>query len=600
MKTRCAMIAVLGILIVASWSWAAPAFETVAPEDTIAFVTVRSVPALHQHLKADSLYAIWQEPSVQKFFEKPVQNLKQKMSEAEGKAGIKFDEISSLFHGQVALVITNDPNNTDEPDLVLLVDVGNDGDRAMKLMAQVEEATTKGPDAQKETPVEETYEGVKLIHMRPADAQAAKPDERHDTYGVAGDVFLLANSDAAAQRTISFLKAPPEKNLATTATYQAVLQKLSPDADALAFVNVPQIIALVQKQSANPGGDHDPQTPQTLDALGLTGLGGAGLSATIGPEFDTLRIFAQTVGERKGIVKILTPAPGELHSGAEAPADAVTFMSVRFDPAGIFDEVQKILAVAQPQVLAMLNAEMGAVSKQIGQPFDLRGDVLSVFGPRLAMYSRYEQQAQPAASQQMIFILDIVNKAAFQGMWDKLNKAVPQLFAQFQAREYLGQQMYVFTPPGQPQPPPEGQQLPAFVVTDRELIFSQNVEAVQAHLRRANANGPTLRDQPIFQESLKMIPADARVMYGFEDRSRQVEYILKAIKDGEFAPFTDAMRRQPGVAEFLDQFDLALLPDAAEITKHLSPNVFCAQVQPDGLMLMFRSRTAPQTPAPAK
>ena len=62
------------------------------------------------------------------------------------------------------------------------------------------------------------------------------------------------------------------------------------------------------------------------------------------------------MGERKGILKILTPAPGELHSGAEAPADAVTFMSVRFDPAGIFEQVQKILSVASPQALAVLNA----------------------------------------------------------------------------------------------------------------------------------------------------------------------------------------------------------------------------------------------------
>ena len=298
---------------------------------------------------------------------------------------------------------------------MLLVDVGNDGDRAMKLMALIEEASNKAPEAPKETAVEETYEGVKLIHMRPADDKAAKSDERHDTYGVAGDVFILCNSDDAVKRTVSFLKAPPEKSLATTAAYQAVLEKLSPEADVLAFGNIAQVIALAQKHAADPNGGQDPQLPQTLDALGLTGLGGVGLSVTIGPDFETVRAFAQTVGERKGIVKILTPAPGELHSGAEAPADAVTFMSVRFDPAGIFEEIQKILAVMSPQALAVLNAQMDAMSKQLGQPFDLRNDVLSVFGPRLAAYSRYEQPAQPDAKQQVIFMVDIVNKAAFNG-----------------------------------------------------------------------------------------------------------------------------------------------------------------------------------------
>jgi hypothetical protein len=600
MKTRCAGLAMLSLLIVASWSWAAPAFEKAAPEDTIAFVTVHSVPALIQHLKADSLYAIWQEPSVQKFLEKPIQTLKQKMAEAEGKAGVKFDEFWSLVHGQVAAVITDDPKDAKELTEVMLVDVGNDGERAMKLMALFEETVNKEPGSPKVAAIEETYEGVKLIHMRPGDDAGAKDNEQSFTYGVAGDVFVMGTSDAAIKRTISFLKAPPEKSLATTAEYQAVAQKLSPEADALGYVNIAQIIALFKKRASAVGADEDMSRPENYDALGLTGLGGVGLSLTIGPEFDTVRVFAQTVGERKGIMKILTPAPGELHSGAEAPADAVTFMSVRFDPAGIFEEIQKILGAMQPQALAMLNAQMDAVSKQIGEPFDLRNDILSVFGPRLATYGRFEQQAQPATSQQMVFLIDIVNKAAFQGMWNKLNKVAPEIFAQFQSREYLGQQMYVFTPPGQTEPPPEGQQLPAFVVTDREFIFSPSVEVLQAHLRRVNANGPTLRDQPVFQESLKIIPADGRVMIGFEDRSRQMEFVFKALKDGTFAPVADAMRNQPGVTEFLDQFDLALLPDAADITKHLSPSVFCAVVQPDGLMLIFRSRTAPQTPAPAK
>ena len=596
MKTRCVVPALLGLLIVASWTWAAPPFEKAVPEDTIAFVTVRSMPVFQQHLKADALYAIWQEPSVQKFLEKPVESLRQKLAEAEGNSGVKFEEIWSLFHGQVALVVTDDPGNPAAPTAVLLVDVGNDGDHAMKLMALMEAASNKGPDAVKETAVEETYEGVKLIHMRPVEDKGAKDEAQHDTYGVAGDVFILGSSDAAIKRAISFLKTPPEKSLATAATYKAVLEKVSPEADALAFVDIAQVVALAKKHAADPnnGGQGDAQMPQNLDALGVNGLGGAGASVTIGPDFNTFRMFAQTVGERKGIVKILTPAPGDLHSGAEAPADAVTFFSARFDPAGIFDEIQKIVNVMNPGMMAMLNAQMDAVSKQLGEPFDLRKDVLAVFGPRLGAYSRYEQPAQPNASQQVIFMIDIANKAAFQAMWDKLNKVAPQIFAGFQARDYLGQQMYVLASPGQPPPPPEGQATPAFVATDREFIFSPSVEALQAHLRRMNAGGPTLRDQPAFQESLKTIPADARVAFGFEDRSRQVEYILKAIKDGTFNMVGVALRREPNVAAFLDQFDLALLPDAADITKHLSPNVFCAVVQPDGLTLVSRSRTMPQ------
>ena len=86
----------------------------------------------------------------------------------------------------------------------------------------------------------------------------------------------------------------------------------------------------------------------------------------------------------------------------------------------------------------------------------------------------------------------------------------------FQPQEYLGQQMYVLTPPGRREPPPEGHAARRRSSRpDRELIFSPRVEALQAHLRRMSANGPTLRDRPVFQEALKTIPADGRVMFGF-------------------------------------------------------------------------------------
>jgi hypothetical protein len=605
MRTRCTVLSFFLLLITASLAFAAPAFAKAAPEDTIAFVTIRNLPAFQQHLKADPLYAIWQEPSVQKFLEKPIENLKQKLTETEGKAGVKFDEIWSLFHGQVALVVTDEPENPNEPAVVLMVDVGSDGERAMSLMALLQAASNRSADAPKDTAVEETYEGSKLIHIHSADDQNA---EGHTTYGLAGEVFLLSNSDPAVKRTIRFLKAPPEKSLATTAPYQAVLEKLSPDADLVGYGNISQLLSAAKKhQPEKWSDDQRQQSLQVLDALGLNGLDGVGLSMTIGAEFDTVRFFAQTAGERKGIVKILMPPPGELHSGAEAPADAATFTTVRFDPAGIFDEIQKILSTAQPQTMAMFNAAMDSMSKKIGEPFDLRKDILSIFGPRLAVYSRYEPPAQPAlnsaeglnASQQVIMV-DIASKAAFRGMWDKLSKVAPELAAQFQMREYLGQQMYVQASPGSPQPPPEGQKTVAFVATDREFIYSPDVEALQAHLRRMNAGGPALCDQAIFQESLKTVPSDGRVMFSFQDRSRQVEFLLKAIKDGSFAPIAALLQPDPKAADFLGQFDLNLLPDAADITKHLSPSVFCATVQPDGLTLIACSRTTPQKATPEK
>ena len=590
MKMRTFLVA--GILCALSQTvLAAPPFEKILPDDTIAFITARNIPQLQARIKDQAVYALWNEPSVQRFLEKPLQRLTQELQKAEGQAGVKLSEIWPLFRGQAALVVSTDAQ-ANEPEILLLADVGDQGPKAMLVIGALCGAFAEKLQTAALKPVEEQIEGVKFVRMQaPAPEGGAAAPEPAFTYGVLGDTLILGRPLSAVKRTAGFIKTEAPTALANAASYRLVLDKVSADSDFLAFVNVPRIVAIANQKAQGT------QATQILGALGLNGLGPAGAAVTFGQDYSTSRIFLQTGGAPQGIVKILMPVPGPLHAGAEAPDDVASFISLRFDAAVIWDEVEKTIAAISPDTLTQLNAVINQFAQQLGRPFSLRNDILAVFGPRLAMYTRFEKPYNLMTSQQFVIMVDISSKAAFNSALENLQKVAPPMLALFQPREYLGHQVYVLTlptPPGAPPAPTtQGTAQPAFVATDKEFIFSTRVEALEAHLRRMAGSGPSLQARPEFQEALKSLPPEARVMVGFADPVRQMEYFLTILKEGQFGPILGLLQRDPDVAEVMNLFDFSLLPDPAVVTKYLSPSATCAIVQPDGLLILSKSPTKP-------
>jgi len=260
--------------------------------------------------------------------------------------------------------------------------------------------------------------------------------------------------------------------------------------------------------------------------------------------------------------------------------------------------VERILATAFPQALVAINAQLNVLAEQLGQPFDLRQDILSVFGPRVALYSRFEKSLGLGTSQQTVILQEITSKAAFDQALDKLQRLAPPLFAMMQPQEYMGYQVYVFSMPTPPNMPPgaaapKGMAQPAFVATEKQFVFSNRVDALKAHLRRQGKAGPSLQDRPEFQQGLQRLPTDGEVMISFQDPSYQVELLLTALKEGQFNPILDRFRGDPDVAEVLDLFDFSLLPEPGEVTKHLTTTTGCAVVEPAGLLVISRSPARP-------
>jgi hypothetical protein len=593
---RARLLAAALVFLVAPLLVAAPAFDTILPEDTIAYAAVKSVPALKEKFKTHPVRDIWMEPSVQKFFEKAVARLEQEVQKAEGKAGVTLAEAFGLFSGQVALAISADDQVADV-EVLALAEVGDKGERAKQIIATLIAAAAKSakaegadaPAAPAVKTVDLTIEGVKFVGLLDDDDA---PDNPSAAYGVVNGVLIFGRPVAAIKRTVIFLKNAPPASLATTAAYKASQAAVNPAAEAHGYLNIARILRIVNMKAR-------PDVAQNIQALGLGTLVSLGFGVELGKEADTTRIFLQVAGTPAGLVKILLPTPGPLHTGAAVPADSASMASVRFQPAVIWDEVEKMLNAMAPPILAAINGKVNQAAQASGQPISLRNDIFAAFGPRIAFYSRFEKPYNLEDSQQFVVTLDIASKQAFQNAYDKLLKIAPELAMLLQPKDYMGYQVYSVATPNRGGAP-DAKPAPAFAVTEKELVFSTRGDLVEAHLRRAAVGGAALLDKAEFQDGLKALPSEGRVALTFSDPRPQTEFFLTALREGQFAMFAAMAAQKPAIAEFLSLFDLQLLPPTEDINRHLSATTAVAQVRQDGMLITSRMPLKRVPPAAAK
>jgi len=185
-------------------------------------------------------------------------------------------------------------------------------------------------------------------------------------------------------------------------------------------------------------------------------------------------------------------------------------------------------------------------------------------------------------------MVEISSKAAFEQTLDKLRVIAPQVFMMMQPEDYLGHQ--VFSMAQQPgMPAPEGMPQPAFTATEHQLIVSNQVAALKAHLRRLGKGGASLENSAQFQAGLAQLPADGRVMISYQNPASQIELFLHSLREGALSQMLGMLQGDADTAAAVQAFDFALLPEADVITRHLSPTTGCAVVEPDGLMIISRT-----------
>lgn len=171
----------------------------------------------------------------------------------------------------------------------------------------------------------------------------------------------------------------PAASLASRADFVQVHQRMtSGDPVVFGYTNAQMEVAILRNFLP-------PILGEAAGILGLDSYRGSGfaLSMTEGGVRESFGCVLD--GAPGGVFRLLEAMPGGIEMTTRAPAGAAGLISVKFDPAVLFDRCVGLLDELLPGTGARLSAMAAAGAAAAG--FDLRGELLDVLGDEISLVS---------------------------------------------------------------------------------------------------------------------------------------------------------------------------------------------------------------------
>jgi len=173
------------------------------------------------------------------------------------------------------------------------------------------------------------------------------------------------------------------KSLGATADFATVKSRLTKDAAVVAFADVAKMLARVDMAMKVHNEQGFTAWNRAKEASGLAGLKRLVYSAGFAGEDWTSQSFIEAPLPRKGLVKLLEPAPIDPALVARVPADATSASIRQFDFAQLIDTAKAITTAANPEAGQKFQQLLGFVALSLGRKLD--SELLAPLGAQWAV-----------------------------------------------------------------------------------------------------------------------------------------------------------------------------------------------------------------------
>jgi hypothetical protein len=337
-----------------------------------------------------------------------------------------------------------------------------------------------------------------------------------------------------------------------------------------AFVDV---AALAKISGQNKG------VGKLLTDLGVDGIRGLTLYSGFDGPVEHGLMEMDLAGERKGLLRLLGGKPFRLGDVPVLPADAVNWTMTNFDPKVAYDEGVKAaeagVGLVSPGDLPKLREFLKQLDDSLG--VSVRKELLEALGDRYVQYSSPTDGPLFFGQTVLIQVKDPARlEAALEQAIKGLGKTI-SVDISTRKRTYHGVTLHEVT---------VRQQgfffLPTYAIHKGWLAISYYPQPVQSFVLRAEGELPAWKPDPHTSASLAKLPPEF-VSISYSDPRPVVKQVLS------LAPVVGA-----GINSALPEskFDVGLIPNGHEATRHLFPNVAVATVGEHGLRLETRASLA--------
>ncbi len=273
-----------------------------------------------------------------------------------------------------------------------------------------------------------------------------------------------------------------------------------------------------------------PQVPAIAKMVGADALDSIATSVGVVDGQLASKTFISTGGRTDGILSLVGGRALKPNDLALIPADADFVVAKSFNFPKVLAAAKKIVGMADPNSLQMMEGMISGVEQQLG--FSFEDDFFKAFGDVWTVHD------SPAAGG--VFVTSLVvslevrdeKKAndVFTKLMNVLSQSLPPEFGdQFRRRavilsqkKFMNRTIYYVNAIGDPDNPVA----PAFCVTNKQLLFALHPQALKAHLRFLDSDEPNFASR--FQRDLKMPQGEAIVLTYFQSKSL-VRYIYAIV-----------------------------------------------------------------------
>ncbi|MFO0980520.1 MAG: type II secretion system protein GspG [Planctomycetota bacterium] len=575
--------------------------ERLLPPGSLMLFATDDVQAGAEQSKSMPLAKILEEPEVKAFLKQPREMVEKLFKEGLGKLkseqGIDLDinRILNTNYRRLFVALTHvviEEGNTDiglvigiEPiaDTMDVLSIGSD-----LLKQHLEKAAD---DAKRGKVSEETYAGVSLRRFK-----SNEKDAPTVLFARKDGLSLVAFSERLMKGILDRMQVPAKESLATDPEFSLVFGKLGarPKGAAYTYFNptafFDAILVPVKKGISDQGkADWLPKVDSLYVQTGLSGIKAIGGLSYSENGVAVARGFVHTASELQGLASLMSDSHTIDKSRlAWIPKAAQSFSFGSFQLGKLYDMAMAMAEIVQPgmktqaeqmaqgMIQQLSGAQAGA---QGGDAYDLRRDLLGSFAGDYVMYQTQSQGF--GSSSDVVLIAKVTNEDKVRRGLELLMK-VPSLFEMSAAAKEMDVDgtkitMLDLSQALGPIAMVAGAIQPCFAFKNGNLVFGLSTGGVKGALARFDKSPDSITEADDFAKAYARLPAG----------KEPVALSYNNVKGGFETMYNGlvTITMLPGISDSLHDLpiDLALLPTADAITRHLFGSVSASYADQDGI-----------------
>lgn len=571
--------------------------------DTLAVVGVRHWNELSARFKRTPYYAAFTSPEMKKFFEGPINQLKEAIREEEPDLESALEDLMAFPSGQAALVLHKfkapEPGEYDpEVGFSLFCHVG---ENRAAVEAWINKMVTRLSD---EAAANGTYFGKQTVqHGGDTITRLLKGDESNPealNYYLGSSYFVvgLDNIEEIKQIITHYGNGTSVANsLDSDAQFRSAMTTCGQDPDLYFYVNLKGL--LNQVDDTAEAGEMGPTAAMLLDALGVRDMTSLAAGLSFRSTHMEAKVFVGAPAPRKGLMSLLNMPVVSKTPPKYVGGDVCSFSAIGFDVPQVWDVIVDIVSSLGEEIGMYFQMGVGAAKDQFG--LDIENDFFKAIGKTTTSYGFVERPFTEKSFHQ-VMVTEVTNGEALSGF---LNTAVDLIVgnlggaATVDSVEYMGKSINMVKM-SLPEFDDEGnfemveREFASFGVVDNALVIGKTGESVKHYIRMLKEEAPenTLASNKTYQDLVaRFAPGDvSMIVYG--DSKDMLEYydwylkeLVKANKGEESAIRSDAGLDM--ILGFLTEagFDINLIPSLKALSECGRHRLTTIKVGDDGLTM---------------